>query len=330
MKKILLLTTGGTLASEITGEGLAPSIDSKKILSIINTITSNYDVTTKDILHMDSSNVQPEEWKFIAENVAENYHDYDGIVIIHGTDTMAYTTSMLSFMLTNIPIPVVVTGSQLPILNTLTDAIENLRCAFAMAGSNVAGVFLAFNRKVILGTRAVKTHTIDFNAFESINCPYAATLDAKGLNINHNVIKPVTGNFKLQSEVCSNVFLIKLTPGLNPEIFDMLMNMKYKGIIIEAFGAGGIHFNRRNLINKLEKMVQANINVVVCSQCLYETSDFSIYQTGQKALEKGVIQAYDMTTEAVITKLMWAIGNSKNNNEVEEIFKTNFVGEINI
>lgn len=330
MKNILLLSTGGTIASAPTENGLAPAIHSDNILSLLDSVLYNYNVTTKDILSLDSSNIQPEEWKVIAHSIYENCSKYDGIVITHGTDTMAYTASILSFMLPNIPIPVVITGSQLPLLNPLTDGIENLRCAFAMAASETPGIFLAFNRKVILGSRAVKVRTTGFDAFESVNSPYAATIDSSGLHINHQVIRKVTGECKIEDELCKDIFLIKLTPGLNPEIFDMLLNMNYKGIVIEAFGAGGLHFIRRDLISKLEKIVQKGITVVVCSQCLYERSDFSIYETGKLALEKGVLQGYDMTTEATVTKLMWALGKTNDVEEIKKIFQTSFVGEVTI
>ncbi|MBC8586419.1 asparaginase [Youxingia wuxianensis] len=327
-KKILLLSTGGTIASKPGPEGLAPSIGSDDILSMIGVLIQNYEVFSKDLLHLDSSNIQPEEWRIIAREVYHCAAQYDGIVITHGTDTMAYTTSILAFMLRNVPIPVVVTGSQLPLEHPLTDGFDNLRTAFAMAASQVPGVFLAFNRKVILGARAVKIRTTGFDAFESVNCDYAGTVDAGGLNINHQVIPPVQGRFVLEDTLCTDVFLIKLTPGLNPEIFDMLLTMNYRGIVIEAFGAGGLHFIHRDLVSKLQKIADHGISVVVCSQCLFERSDFSIYQTGQKVLEKGVIQGFDMTTEAAVTKLIWALGQSQNCEQVRKIFSQSYVGEV--
>jgi len=138
------------------------------------------------------------------------------------------------------------------------------------------------------------------------------------------------GGFSLEDRLCTDVFLIKLTPGLNPEIFDMLLKMNYKGIVIEAFGAGGLNFIRRDLIAQLQKIVERGISVVVCSQCLYERSDFTIYQTGQKALQSGVVQGFDMTTEAAVTKLMWALGKTEKPEEIKQIFATNFVGEISL
>lgn len=174
MKRILLLTTGGTIASRPTEEGLAPGLDGATLSHHLGSLADRYDLTVRDILQLDSSNIQPEEWRLIARHVYEARNDFDGIVISHGTDTMAYTASVLTFMVLGIPIPVVLTGAQLPIEHPLTDGVDNLRTALAMAASGRPGVFLAFNRKVMLGCRAVKTHTTDFGAFDSVNWPLAA------------------------------------------------------------------------------------------------------------------------------------------------------------
>lgn len=326
MKKILLITTGGTLACRQTSEGLAPDMSDNSLISLRG-LPPGFQVTVKPLFRLDSSNIQPEEWQRIAHTVAEEYRHYDGIVLTHGTDTMAYTASALSFMLHNIKVPLVLTGSQLPLTHLLTDGIENLRCAFAMAASGNPGVFVAFHRKVILGTRAVKVRTFAMDAFESINYPYIACIDAKGLVINKSALPKASGDFMLNDKICNRVFLLKLTPGLDPDIFDALLKMNYRGIVIEAFGVGGLNFIRRDLVAKLRMMIKAGVTIVVCSQCLYEPSDFSIYQTGRKVLETGVLEAKDMTTEAAVTKLMWVLGQTGDADEIRRLYTENCAGE---
>lgn len=333
IKRILVLATGGTIASAETENGYAPS---KSIKNILSKITSDrYDITARDILFLDSTNIQPEEWCVIAKAVAKGLAEgFDGIVITHGTDTMAYTSSVLSFMLKGLSVPVVLTGSQLPLSHPLTDARDNLSLALAVAASAPAGVYLAFDRKVMLGCRAVKVRTQGFNAFESINYPYVATVSTSGLSYRSEYL-PTTlphlcGDFELMDSLDTNVFVVKLTPGIDPRIFDMLLGMHCNGIVIEAFGAGGVQFINRDLTGRLAMLNDRGVNVVVCSQCLYEISDLSIYEVGRRALDAGAIGALDMTTEAAYTKLMWAIGNAKAPEDVRRLFGTNLCGEIRI
>lgn len=330
MKTILFITTGGTIASAQSEEGLVPSLSSEELLKYIGTAEEDVNIICEDLLRLDSTNIQPEEWCLIAKRVSEVVDEVDGIVLTHGTDTMAYTGSALSFMLRNLPIPLILTGSQLPLVHPLSDGFDNIRVAFAAAMSSLKGVYIAFNRKVMLATRAVKVRTMGFDAFESINEIPVGMVDARGLHIRKELMVKQHGDFCLDMNICKDVFLIKLTPGMNPQIFDVLLQMNYKGVIVEAFGAGGINFIRRDLIAKLEMLLDAGISVVVCSQCLYEHSDFSIYQTGVKVLEKGVIQAFDMTSEACVAKLMWALGHCVKKEEIKQVFETNYVNEISV
>ena len=329
-KKILIITTGGTLACGQNEKGLVPGLSSNDILSYISDITNLYDVDFYELFQLDSANIQPSNWQTMAETIYEKYTSYDGIVIFHGTDTMAYTASALSFMLLNIPIPVVITGSQLSILNPLADAVENCRCAIHMAGSGMPGIFLAFNRKVILGTRASKVRTTSFHAFESINYPYVGEINSRGLDIQRSYIPGPTGSCVLERRLEEKVFLIKLVPGFDGKIFQFLYEQGYRGLIIEAFGMGGIPSLSSEVMNDLRDVIQKGMIVVVKSQCPYEGSNLSLYETGKAALEVGVFEAYDMSTEAVVTKVMWILGKHWERKKIEEMFYKNLAGEINL
>ena len=327
-KHILLLTTGGTIASMPGFDGLEPR-RSQVMERELNQLRLFYDITVKDVMCLDSSNMRPEEWQQIAQVVFDLRLDYDGIVISHGTDTMAYTASAVTFMLLNIDRPVVFTGSQLPLADILSDGPDNLRTAFAMAASGHDGVFLAFDRKVMRGCRAVKVRASGFSAFESVNARYVGIVSNQGLVIDPRTLPRMNGETQLKTDISSAVFLLKLTPGLSPDIFDALIAMGYKGIVVEAFGLGGINVLNQGL-SGIRRALDAGVSVVVTTQCLYDSSDLRVYQVGSKLLELGVIQGRDMTSEAAMTKLMWAIGQGMDQNRITELFQESLAGEITV
>ena len=327
-KHILLLTTGGTIASLPGAEGLAPH-RSEVMERELEQLRTYYNISVKDAMCLDSSNIRPQQWQTIARMIFENRLDYDGIVVSHGTDTMAYTASAVSFMLPNIDLPVVFTGSQLPLADMLSDGPDNLRTAFAMAASGKPGVFLAFDRKVMLGCRAVKVRASGFSAFESVNSRYAALVSNQGLVINEGVIPRVNGPARLCEGISEDVFLLKLTPGLSPAIFDALLGMGCKGIVIEAFGLGGVNVLHQD-IHGIRRAVDAGISVVITTQCLYDSSDLRVYEVGNRLLELGVIQGRDMTSEAAMTKLMWSIGQGMDQAQIADLFEKNLAGEVTI
>ena len=325
-KKILLITTGGTIASVPGGEGLEPQ-RSGVMERELEQLRTYYEITVRDAMCLDSSNIRPEEWQLIAREIFENRQGYDGIVVSHGTDTMAYTASAVTYMLPGIDLPVVFTGSQLPLSDMLSDGPDNLRTAFAMAASGEPGVFLAFDRKVMLGCRAVKVRASGFSAFESVNARYAAQVSNQGLVVDRAVLPRSRGQAQLRTSISADVFLLKLTPGLNPAVFDMLAAMGYRGIVIEAFGLGGFNMLGKGL-RGIRRCVEDGISVVITTQCLYDSSDLGVYQVGNKLLDLGVIQGRDMTSEAAMTKLMWALGQDMSPEEIKTLFAANLAGEI--
>ncbi|MCI8608291.1 MAG: asparaginase [Firmicutes bacterium] len=342
MKRILVINTGGTFSSRPSDHGLAPSINGDEILSLLGDFDPSVLLDWEDYASLDSSNILPEDWQGLANRIGQAVNQqntkslYDGIVLIHGTDTMAYTASMLSFMLQGVPLPVVVTGSQLPIGVPMSDAVDNCRCAIQMAASGMAGVYIAFDRKVMLGCRASKVRTLSFQAFESINYPYVGEVNALGLNLN--TVLPcdwsfdasLPSTFQPNTKYSTRIAVLKLFPGMHPEIFSFLQAYGYQGIYIEGFGLGGVPFREKDFTAEIDKASKAGMSILVGSQCRYEGSNLNIYETGQRVLACGGIPVHDMTQESVVTKLMWCLGQTSDRKEIEAYFSQNLVGEVTL
>ncbi len=243
----------------------------------------------------------------LARAARDALNESDGVVITHGTDTLAYSAAALSFMLRAPKGPVVLTGSQLPLEHPLSDAPSNLVEAVETARTAPPGVYVVFNHKIIRGTRAVKLRTTSFDAFDSVNAPLAGTLDAEGAH--YRPFDPPAGApMRLEDDLETRVFLLKLMPGTSPEVFDWIAQSGMRGLVLEAFGMGGLHYIRRNLVDKLKMLSQRGVVTLVTTQCLYERANFSVYEVGRGVLSERVFSARDMTSEAAVAKLMWALG----------------------
>jgi L-asparaginase len=326
MKKLLLLATGGTIASVKGENGLTPGMTAEELISYLPKQDEKYMIESKILMNIDSTNMQPEYWVKMAQAIYNNYDAYDGFVITHGTDTMAYTAAALSYMLQNLSKPVVLTGSQVPIGFKKTDAKKNIADALLFACEEIGGVYVVFDGRVIIGTRAVKMRTKSYDAFESINHPYIAYIERSEITY-HFEIPPVKGELRLDTSLCPDVFLLKLYPGTKPEIFDYIKHL-YKGVIIESFGNGGVPFQERNLLPKIKELIDSGIAVVITTQCLEEGEDLTLYEVGRKVAQNMVIFSGDMNTEAIVPKLMWALGKTNNLMEVKKIMETPIARDI--
>ncbi len=327
-KKILIINTGGTLSAVMKKNGLIPGLSIRDMRKELQMVSGDTDIEIEDFCSLDSANIFPEDWSALAKRISECRNDYDGIVVIHGTDTLAYTSSMLSFMLRNIAIPVVITGSQLSIINPVADAMENLRCAIHMAASQIPGVFVAFNRKVMLGCRVSKVRSLSFDAFESINYPNIATISSLGMKIDTKAVPERTGIFKLTDTYSDKVCMIKMFPGIHRSFIESIAEQGYKGLYIEAYGIGGMPYVNHDFIGAVEKLIRGGMTVVVGTQCRYEGTKMDVYETGKRALEIGALEAHDMTGEAALTKLMWILGMTDDVSEIKDYYSINVAGEL--
>ena len=233
-------------------------------------------------------------------------------------------------MMQNIKIHDVLNGSQVPINVVLSDAPDNLKLAFAAAASCHPNIYLAFNQKVMLGCRSVKVRTINFDAFESVNVPPVARVTSDGLVFSEQNLPKNTGETVLNTEINPHVSLVKLFPGFDPNLLFAMVDSGCQGIVIEAYGLGGMNYIRRNMVAAVGKLIRKGIPIIATSQCLYERSDLTKYEVGREALLEGAISARDMTSESAITKLMWGLGQGWNVHEISEFFNTDVAGEVTI
>jgi len=315
-KKILMLATGGTIASKQTTAGMIPELSSEDILLHIPQVSEICEVSTYQVCNIDSTNMTPEHWMLMSKTIEKYYDQYDGFVICHGTDTLAYTAAALSYMVQHSPKPIVITGAQRPIDTDVTDAKTNLLDSFIYAiDPDSQDVNIVFDGKVIIGTRAKKVRAKSYNAFESINFPYTAVIQ------DQKLIRYLTPGQKAKEpeffhEMKKSVCLLKLNPGIKPEMLSFVFD-HHDGIIIESFGVGGIPENiLEEFYYQMEKCDQQNKCVVMATQVANEGSNMTIYEVGKRVKkELDLMEAYDMTLEATIAKLMWLMSRPGMNPE---------------
>ena len=322
MKKILMIGTGGTIASRQTEQGLAPGLTTEELLSYIPEVAEVCDVDARQIMNVDSTNITPEHWRAMVEIIEQNYYHYDGFVIAHGTDTLAYTAAALSYMIQNSAKPIVITGAQKPINMVVTDAKANLLDSFIYAADEDSqDVNIVFDGKVIVGTRAKKERAKSYNAFSSINFPYPAIIQ------DHRVIRyipamPYKKRVEFYHEMKDSICVMKMIPGVKPELLSYLF-ANYDCIVLESFGVGGIPAGiMEEFYRQMKEWHEKGKFVVMATQVANEGSNMEVYEVGQKVKKDfNLIEAYDMTLEATITKMMWLMTLPDMNHEkIREAF----------
>lgn len=311
LQRLLFITTGGTIACVRSEEGLRPVLSSEELLSHLPELGRLCQAETLALCSIDSTDMGPEHWLAIARAVQENYALYDGFIICHGTDTLAYSAAALSYLIQNADKPIILTGAQQPISNEITDAKKNLRDSVICAldpGSR--GVMVVFGGHVIAGTRAKKNKTISYDAFASVNFPALALV--QGDRLVRYVSSPwPTGPVEFGRALNTRVFLLKLTPGLGPELLPEIFR-QYDCVIVESFGVGGIPQRLMDAFaSGLGEYDQTHKILIMTTQVTYEGSDVGIYEVGKRVRNRfRFLEAHDMTIEAVVTKIMWLLAQN--------------------
>ena len=323
MRRILMLATGGTIASKESGHGLSPAITSEEILGYVPAVGELCSVDAIQLMNLDSTNIGPSHWLEMASAIREHYDQYDGFVLTHGTDTMAYTAAALSYLIQDSPKPIVITGSQKSICLHDTDARMNLYNSFLYACDRDShDVSLVFDGKVILGTRARKERTKSFNAFSSVDYPEIAVI-RDGRLIRY--LAPTAYSYGAEpvfyDQLEDRVLLLTLIPGMGAEALRQLRD-SYQAVILQSFGVGGLPGGSGGAFAQaMGEWLEAGKTIVMMTQVPYEGSDMSVYQVGQQVKEKyQLMEAYNMTLEAAATKLMWVLGRTSRPEEVRELF----------
>lgn len=331
-KKILIVYTGGTIGMCSTDKGYAPQ--KERFHKLLAELPDLHDdgMPTWDIVDMepilDSSNVAVREWNMIASLISENYDKYDGFVILHGTDTMAYTASSLSFMLEGLTKPVVLTGSQIPLAEIRSDGKDNLITALLVAASDrVHEVCLYFGGRLLRGNRSMKVSADGLQAFASPNYP---SLAKAGITIDYKekaLWQPSSTEFRLTLLKDIPIGVIKVFPGIQFELFDSIMTEGLKGIVIETFGAGNIPGNGNALLPLIKKAKENGTIIVVCSQCPQGTVSLGTYETSSGLSSAGAVSGYNLTTEAAVAKLYYLFSCGYDHNTIKEMMERDLRGE---
>ncbi len=332
-KKICLIHAGGTIGMINSADGYKPKegyIQTlfEQIKDLKNECMPKYDFYEMSPL-LDSSDMTVGEWNRIGQLINDKYHSYDGFVVLHGTDTMAYTASALSFMLENLDKPIILTGSQIPLCEIRSDGLDNLITSLLIASQGIVReVCLYFGGKLLRGNRATKMSADGMRAFSSPNCP---PLAEAGISISYMSYPPLpknSGNFNFCPFIDVPIGVLKIFPGIRFPLFEGVMTEKLKGIVLETFGAGNIPSDNGSLLPIIKKAFESGSVVAVCSQCPKGTVSLGIYETSSSLKKAGAVCGYDMTTEATVAKLYYLFSKNYSKEEIKTKLEENLRGEL--
>lgn len=320
MKKILFIATGGTIACEETAAGLAPEASAAQLIAVLPQLKELCDISAMQLFNLDSTNMSPREWTELAVEIQRNYSDYDGFVIAHGTDTLAYAAAALSCLIQSSAKPIVLTGSQLPMGADGSDAPRNLFDAFLTACSELCGIAVVFNGRIIDGRCAKKLHTRDFDAFRSIGREDIGSVKDGRVTLFEEQDVDVAPIFFTRMD--SAVSVVKLIPGLDPMILDFAAQ-RGRAVIIEGFGTGGFpDYGNKEFEQKIAELALSGVIIIMTTQVLEGGCDMSLYEVGREAQKKyRVIEAKRMTTELAAMKAMWALAFAYSAEDFSALFE---------
>lgn len=308
---------------------LQPATEAAEIIRDFPQIQRHLQLDFKMLMNIDSSNMQPRNWTEIATKIHQLYDKYDGFVIAHGTDTMVYTATALSYMLQNLSKPVIMTGSLIPLNELASDGRNNLIYACLTATLDIAEVCIAFANKIIRGNRAKKFHESFIEVFNSPNYPYLGEL-GRPTTLFEWRKKRRKRVLTFQPGFDTKISLLKLFPGFDPEIIDRTLDRGARGIVIEGFGPGNMPFLENSIIPKIEKATENGVPVIIANQMERGITNLNVYEAGFIAARAGAISSHDMTTEATVVKLMWALNRTRRPSEIRKIIEKDIAGEISL
>ncbi len=333
-KRILIINTGGTISSIKTANGYEPAPGYVKSALQQIPLLKHQDIPEYAIKEyqplLDSSNMTVGDWNRIAKDIAQEYALFDGFIVFHGTDTMAYTASALSFMLENLGKPVIITGSQIPLSEARNDAIDNIVTSLWLCAHHpIPEVCIYFNQRLLRGNRAQKISAQGFAAFDSPNYPHLASIGID-IKLNKNLLlKTPKEPFHLQMIEPQFIANFRLFPGFASDVLAYILNQPLCGLILETYGAGNAQNNDARFLQLLKDACARGVIIVNCTQCQQGRVEMSQYATGYTLKKAGLISGHDMTPEAAHCKLLYLLSKKQDINQIKALMETSLCGELN-